>query len=277
MNEKQGWVKVHRKILDSTVFSAKDTYLLQLWIYILLNVNHQDKKFLFNGKEMTVKKGSGIFGLNQIVKDLSKEKKEESKKFKKLKTIYYRRLKILENIGNVKLYPTNKFTVVEVINWDKYQENETQVKLKRNSTETQLKTNKNVKNVDNDINISKDMGVTTPVPTDNSLKEKKEYGSTDINKFIKGLNKYLQVKLPDDGRARRVAKNSLDLFTKSRKDGTVKEGREFMYDDKWENVKWFLAEYVEKRVKKGFSAQSWDTLYRNIKIWVANNGTLGDN
>lgn len=126
-------------------------------------------------------------------------------------------------------------------------------------------------------NISKDMGVTTPVSQNNSSKEKQEYGNADINKFIKGLNKYLQVKLPDDGRARRVAKNSLDLFTKSRKDGTVKEGREFMYDDKWENVKWFLAEYVEKRVKKGFSAQSWDTLYRNIKIWVANNGTLGDN
>lgn len=142
---------------------------------------------------------------------------------------------------------------------------------------------KNAVNVNGNVNvnanvktISKDMGVTTPVSQNNSHKKKTEYGNTDINKLIKGLNRYLQIKLPEDGRARRVAKNSLDLFTKHRKDGTVKEGREFMDENKWENVKWFLAEYVEKKVKKGYSAQSWDTLYKNIKIWVANNGSLGD-
>jgi len=86
----------------------------------------------------------------------------------------------------------------------------------------------------------------------------------------------LEIKLPEDGKARKIAKNSLDLFTKYRKDGSIKEGREFLYDDKWENVKWFLSEYMEKKVKKGFSAQSWETLYRNIKIWIANNGSLGD-
>ncbi|HOA18830.1 MAG TPA: helix-turn-helix domain-containing protein [bacterium] len=126
------------------------------------------------------------------------------------------------------------------------------------------------------INISKDMGKDTLVSPHNSLKEKKEYGNADINKFIKGLNKYLEIKLPEDGKARKIAKNSLDLFTKYRKDGSIKEGREFLYDDKWENVKWFLSEYMEKKVKKGFSAQSWETLYRNIKIWIANNGSLGD-
>ncbi len=129
---------------------------------------------------------------------------------------------------------------------------------------------------DNDKYISKDMDLKIQTSSNNSFKKKKEYGNTDINKFIKGLNKYLQIKLPEDGRARRIAKNSLDLFTKYKKDGSVKEGREFLYDDKWENVKWFLSEYMEKKVKKGFSAQSWDTLYKNIKIWIANNGSLGD-
>ena len=132
-------------------------------------------------------------------------------------------------------------------------------------------------------NISKDIGDESPLFSDISSQRKKkedkqeEYGNTDINKFIKGLNKYLQIKLPEDGKARRIAKNSLDLFTKNRKNGTVKEGREFLLDDKWENVKWFLSEYTDKKIKKGYSAQSWDTLYRNVKIWVANSGSLGEN
>lgn len=132
-------------------------------------------------------------------------------------------------------------------------------------------------------NISKDMEDESSLFSETSSKRKQkegnqeEYGNTDINKFIRGLNKYLQVKLPEDGRARRVAKNSLDLFTKHKKTGTVKEGREFLLDDKWENVKWFLSEYTDKKIKKGYSAQSWDTLYRNVKLWVANNGSLGDN
>lgn len=191
-----GWIKVYRKFLDSSIFLSKDVYLIQLWIYLLLKVNHKENKFLFNGQEIIVKKGSGIFGLNQIVKDLSKEKREGDKKFRKLKTIYYRRLKILENIGNVKLKPTNKYTLIEIINWDRYQENETQLKLKRNSTETQLKTNKNDNNDNNEKNISKDIG--KPI----------SYGNSSINECIS----YLENKIG----------GSLD--------GSVKENRQYCYN-----------------------------------------------
>lgn len=144
-----GWIKLHRKILDNPIFTSKDSFLIQLWLYILLSVNHKPKRLLFNKKEMVIESGQGIFGLNQIVKDCTNLKKEDSSKFKKYKTIYYRRLKILQNLGNVKLNPTNKFTLITVINWDKYQGIETQVKLKRNSSETQVKTNKNDKNIKN--------------------------------------------------------------------------------------------------------------------------------
>lgn len=259
IQENSGWICLHRKLLNSPVYTTGDPYLLQLWIYILLKVNHQDKRFLFNGKEVIVKKGSGIFGLNQIVRDLAGLKSENTKNFKKMKTIYYRKLKILENIGNLKLYPTNKYTLITVKNWGRYQENETQLKLKRNSTETQLKTNNNDNNVNN---ISKDMGVAP------------EFGNSDINKFIKGVNKYLEIKLPDDGKARMVAKNALELFTKRNSKGDIKYGREFLKEDKWENVKDFLAYYLEEKVDKGYSAQSWFRLYDNVKLWIANEGRV---
>lgn len=139
-----GWVKLYRKIKDSSIF--QDEYTLQLWIYILVSVNHKKKKFLFNNEEMVINPGSGIFGMNQIVSDLKNLNNPNKPKFKKFKTIYYRKLKLLEKLGKVKLQPTNKFTVITVVRWDDHQQIETQVKLKRNSSETQVKTNKNVNN-----------------------------------------------------------------------------------------------------------------------------------
>ena len=146
-----GWIKLHRKILENPIFTSKDAYLAQLWIYLLLSVNHKSKRFLFNGEEISLEAGQGVFGLNQIVKDCKGLQREKTPKFRKYKTIYYRKLKLLEKIGNVKLQPTNKFTIITIPNWDKYQSDETQLKLNRNSTETQLKTNKKDKNEKNNI------------------------------------------------------------------------------------------------------------------------------
>jgi len=148
---KIGWVKIHRKMIGNSIF--RDEYLLQLWIYILLSVNHGKTKMIFNGKEIILLPGSGIFGLNKIVSDLKNLNNPQHPKFKKFKTIYYRKLKLLEKLGNVKLQPTNKFTIISVVKWEEYQQDETQLKLKRNSTETQLKTNKNDKN---DKNVKKE-------------------------------------------------------------------------------------------------------------------------
>lgn len=143
----------------------------------------------------------------------------------------------------------------------------------------------NVSKMDTQVRLGKDSNIYTymdvNIPDDESSHNEKKtsggtvkYGNEDINRFIKGVNKYLTVKLPDDGRARKVAKNSLDMFTKHSKDGTIKSGREFMDDDKWKNVKKFMAEYDAEKISKGYSAQSWDKFYQNIKLWIANSGSL---
>src|SRR3990167_2955055 len=98
-----GWIKLHRKIIKNLIFTNKDNYLIQLWVYILLSVNHEEKRIIFNEKELVIKAGEGIFGLNQIVRDCTGLQKIDSPKFRKFKTIYYRKLKILENMQNVKL------------------------------------------------------------------------------------------------------------------------------------------------------------------------------
>jgi len=151
--ENQGWIKLHRKILEHPIFTSGDSYLIHLAIYLLLKVNHEDKRILFNGQEIVIKRGQGIFGLNQLVKELTPYKNENSRNFKKFKTIIYRRLKILEKLQFLKLQPTNKFTIITILNYDVYQASETPVKLQRNSSETPVKTNKNNKNDKNEKNI----------------------------------------------------------------------------------------------------------------------------
>ncbi len=139
----QGWIKLHRKIIKDPIM--KDAYLFQLWSYILLNVNHQTNSFIFNEHEVCVTQGQGIFGIDSITKDLS-GLRETSKKYKKYRTMYYRKLQILQKIGKLKLQPTNRFTIITVFNWEKYQRgllNEIQTEHGSKSLETQPLLNNN--------------------------------------------------------------------------------------------------------------------------------------
>jgi hypothetical protein len=184
------WLKLFRKLGESSIF--EDEYLLQLWIHILISVNYKKKKLIFNGKEIIVLPGSGIFGLNQIVTDIKKITNQKTKKFKKFKTIYYRKLKILEKLRKVKLQPTNKFTIISIVKWEQYQQNETQVKLNCNSSETQVKTNKKVKKVKKE-------------EEKNSLPEGRNEIDTFCNDFISYIKKTKPTLAP---KSKNIQKNS---------------------------------------------------------------------
>ncbi|MBA7513280.1 hypothetical protein ES705_05291 [subsurface metagenome] len=143
--------------MEHPIFTSGDIHLLKLAIYILLKVNHRENRILFVGKEMTIPAGSGIFGIDQIVRDLTGLQSKKSKKYQKFRSLYYRKLQTLKNIGFLKLKPYNKFTVISIVNWEKYQakrekcnSNVTQVKLNCNSSVTKQEVYKNVKNEKNE-------------------------------------------------------------------------------------------------------------------------------
>ena len=50
-----GWIKLHRDILDHWVLS--DPVMLKVWIFLLLKVNHEERKISVNGKPVVVSKG----------------------------------------------------------------------------------------------------------------------------------------------------------------------------------------------------------------------------
>ena len=56
MDENPGWIKLHRKILENPIV-FKDAEYFMVWVWILLKAAHVEKRSLFNGKEITLKKG----------------------------------------------------------------------------------------------------------------------------------------------------------------------------------------------------------------------------
>ena len=140
----EGWIKLHRKILDNPIV-AQDSDYLSVWIYLLLNATHKDYDALFKGKRITLRKGQLVTGR----KSISEKLKIDENKVQRI-------LKSLENEHQIEQQSSNKNRLITIVSWDKYQQDEQQntqqVNNKRTTDEQQVNTNKNDKNIKNDKN-----------------------------------------------------------------------------------------------------------------------------
>ena len=48
----EGWIKIHRKILDNPII-CKDSDYLSVWIYLLLNATHKEIPAVFKKEKIT--------------------------------------------------------------------------------------------------------------------------------------------------------------------------------------------------------------------------------
>ncbi len=139
--QQQGWIKLHRKTLDNPVV-CKDTEHMAVWMYLLLNATHREYPVLFGGKKIMLQPGQLITGRQSI-----------SEKLRISESKVQRILKSFEIEQQIEQQTGNKNRVVSILSWHEYQEseqqNEQQLNNKRTTTEQQLNTNKNVKNIEN--------------------------------------------------------------------------------------------------------------------------------
>lgn len=145
MNESKGWITLHRKLLKNPI-CEKPSYL-SVWIHLLLMANHEETSFIWNNKRQTLKRGQLLTGLKVL-----------SKKTRIAQGTVYRILNYLENEKQIEQQKTTKFTIITILNWDKYQDkkqqNEKQIENRLKTNEKQIETYNNVNN-DNNIYISK--------------------------------------------------------------------------------------------------------------------------
>ena len=104
-----GWLKLYRSILDSAVF--QDSEVLKVWIWLLCNVAFEQHDTICYGKVIHLKPGQIATGRKKIAQctDLNENK-------------VYRALTALKSLGNIEIKATNKYSIITVVNWDKYQD-----------------------------------------------------------------------------------------------------------------------------------------------------------
>lgn len=144
MTEPKGWLKLHRTIMTSSVFS--NPKLLKFWIWILCKAFTVPAKVTVGLQEVDVEKGQFVFGRFAAANELQMTN-----------STVYKYLKILEKERMVVVKSNNKFSLVSVVNWcdyqDKKEQEEQQSNNKRTTKEQQSNTNKELKNIKNKDNI----------------------------------------------------------------------------------------------------------------------------
>lgn len=144
-----GWVKLHRQVLDSSLWQNPNAFLV--FTYLLLRAAHAPKKFPFNGKDLDLQAGELISSHDSIRIGMA-----GSLSIKQIRVA----LNYLKETGRVAVKTTNKFSVITIVNWDLYQAegrqegepraNEGQAKGKpraTNKNDKELKNEKNEKNI----------------------------------------------------------------------------------------------------------------------------------
>ena len=166
----EGWIKIHRKILENPII-CKDSDYLAVWIYLLLNATHKEIPALFKGKKIILQKGQLITGRKSMASQL---KISESKIF--------RIINDYKSEQQIEQQTSNKNSLITILNWDKYQQieqqNEQQMNNKRTTNEQQMNTNKNVKNDKNVKNGRNNISASEEISSADTAKanSKHKYG-----------------------------------------------------------------------------------------------------
>lgn len=132
-----GWLKLHRSLLSHWVASEPES--LAVWIRLLAEANHKPSKKRFNGSLIDVDRGQTIFGLNAF-----------SDKSGITKAKLRRILSELESDGMISRQITNKYSLITITCFEKYQGDDTQdapkPQAKRKQSASKSQHRKNDKN-----------------------------------------------------------------------------------------------------------------------------------
>jgi ribonuclease HI len=169
-----GWVKLHRSCIENDWL--KNPKMWVFWTYCLMKASWQDRTAKFNFKDVEIKRGQFVFGIN-------KASEETGLSPQTIRTC----LKSLKSNRSLTVKSTSKYSLVTVTNWALYQGDEVEVTStstsistsKQHSTNIQLTTDKNIKKSNNIKKENKSAVKSVDLPTDFD-----EYVTKFYNEYI---------------------------------------------------------------------------------------------
>jgi hypothetical protein len=144
--ENQGYISLHRKVMQNFLFKEKRTFSkFEAWIYLLMNANHSDTKILLGNQLIEVKKGSFITSEIKLMDEFSWSKS-------KLRTF----LSLLESQSMIEKVSDSKKTTLSIVKYSDYQDSQTAKRPRKDREPTAKRpradTDNNENNYNNDNN-----------------------------------------------------------------------------------------------------------------------------
>jgi hypothetical protein len=144
--ENQGYISLHRKVMQNFLFKEKRTFSkFEAWIYLLMNANHSDTKILLGNQLIEVKKGSFITSEIKLMAEFSWSKS-------KLRTF----LSLLESQSMIEKVSDSKKTTLSIVKYSDYQDSQTAKRPRKDREPTAKRpradTDNNENNYNNDNN-----------------------------------------------------------------------------------------------------------------------------
>jgi len=99
-----GWVKLHKSIINWEWYSDANTF--RVFMHLLLSVNHENKRYM--GHDVPI--GSAVSGRHSLAKALGLSEQSVRTALTKLKST-----------SEITIKKTNKFSIISINNWSKYQ------------------------------------------------------------------------------------------------------------------------------------------------------------
>ena len=111
MKLSSGWIKLYRQLQDCWIWLDKEQFdKRSAWVDLLLTANHSDKKILFNGELITVKRGQILTSVRKL-----------SAKWKWSVNKVYRFLKLLESDEMLQKESDKDRTLLTIVNYSIFQ------------------------------------------------------------------------------------------------------------------------------------------------------------
>jgi hypothetical protein len=137
----RGYIKDWRKSLDNPLF--KKPLIWHFWGYCLKKTSHKDRDIFMNGQMISIKRGQFVFGRKIASEETGLSEQQ-------IRTC----LKHLEKVKNLTSISTNKYSIITIINWDTYQQDDKKsTNIPTNNQPAinqQSTTDKNVKHLKNE-------------------------------------------------------------------------------------------------------------------------------
>lgn len=132
----EGWVKLFRKLTEWEWYKDKNVKIL--FLHLLLTANYEDKEW----KGEIIKKGQLVTSRDKLSKELGLSDQELRTALRKLKST-----------GEISIKTTNKYTIITIENWDKFQEKK---QVDEQPTNNQQNNQQTTSNATNELTSKKD-------------------------------------------------------------------------------------------------------------------------